>query len=148
MVIAEAIPESFVNSQWAIDAAEMLRDMAEALAAHRAQAGKQAECPGCQTPRACQYNGCAAALAASPHQVAQWQPIETAPRDGSEVLIFEVYERLPVIGWWSEKRKRWYASTEVYDTDGDATVIDKLYTDGVTHWMPLPAAPTKEPTNG
>lgn len=89
-----------------------------------------------------------AALAAPEPNVPTWQPIETAPRDGSEVLLHEIYERLPVIGWWSEKRKRWYASTEVYDTDGDATVIDKLYTEGVTHWMPLPAPPqTKEPIN-
>jgi hypothetical protein len=60
------------------------------------------------------------------------------------VLLFEVYERVPVVGWWCEKKGRWYANTEVYDVDGDASIIDKLYTDGVTHWMPLPAAPVQE----
>lgn len=82
---------------------------------------------------------------ASEMRAGAWQPIETAPRDGSDVLLFEVYERLPVIGWWCEKKKRWYATTEVYDTDGDACVIDKLCTEGVTHWMPLPAAPVQSP---
>lgn len=77
-----------------------------------------------------------------------WQPIETAPRDGSEVLLHEIYERLPVVGWWCEAKKRWFASTEVYDTDGDACVIDHLCTDGVTHWMPLPAAPSNPPAQG
>lgn len=73
-----------------------------------------------------------------------WQPIETAPRDGSDVLLFEVYERLPAIGWWCEKKGRWYANTEVYDVDGNACIIDKLYNDGITHWMPLPSAPVQE----
>lgn len=77
--------------------------------------------------------------------VPQWQPIETAPKDGTTVLLFEHYEDEPFIGQWNNFKSRWVASTAHYDTDGDARVVDRVYSDGVTHWMPLPAAP-KETT--
>lgn len=74
--------------------------------------------------------------------VPQWQPIETAPKDGTVVLLLEGHETEPFIGRWNDFRSRWVASTYHYDTDGNACVIDRVYSEGVTHWMPLPAAPT------
>lgn len=62
--------------------------------------------------------------------MSEWQPIETAPTDGSEVLLFGslgsllIPDRRRLVGtysrgWWSDR-------TPVYD---------------VTYWMPLPRPP-------
>lgn len=80
---------------------------------------------------------CAPAPAAS----TGWQPIETAPRSGVLVLLLERLSDEPFIGRWSDFRSRWVASTTHYDTDGNACVVDCVYSEGVSHWMPLPAAP-------
>lgn len=72
----------------------------------------------------------------------QWQPIATAPKDGTSVLIWESDSDVPVVAFFHNRRDRWFADTEHYDTNGDACVIDKLSQELVTHWMPLPAAPT------
>ena len=62
--------------------------------------------------------------AARPFIAAEWQPIETAPKDGTLVL-FHVPGNRPLMGraddYWS----------------GMA-----VYLDGVTHWHPTPAPPT------
>lgn len=70
-----------------------------------------------------------------------WRPIETAPKDDTEVLLWEVGSNVPVIGSWYDRRERWCASTEHYNTDGDACVIDTLWSDGIQHWQPLPQPP-------
>jgi hypothetical protein len=70
-----------------------------------------------------------------------WSPIETAPRDGTTVLLWEQYEDEPFIGSWHNFRSRWVASTTHYGTDDNACVVDSVYSDGVTNWMPLPAPP-------
>lgn len=77
-----------------------------------------------------------------------WQPIETAPKDGSTVMLFEQYESEPFFGYWWEGRSRWRASTTHYDTDGNACVIDRVYSEGVTHWMPLPPPPSAQAQQG
>lgn len=74
-----------------------------------------------------------------------WQPIGTAPKDGSWLMLWERFEDVPFIGRWDRVRFRWVASTAHYNTDGDACVIDTVYSEGVTHWMPLPPPP-KETT--
>ena len=84
---------------------------------------------------------------AAPVAVAsQWQPIETAPKDGSLLLLKEKWEDEPFIGQWvnSAYGGRWAASRTHYDTDGNACVIDRVYSEGVAHWMPLPPAPKEQ----
>lgn len=57
-----------------------------------------------------------------------WQPIETAPRDGSDVLIGGYYPNgvwFVSMGWFSEDRGYWSGH--------------KI--DPPTHWMPLPQPP-------
>lgn len=71
-----------------------------------------------------------------------WRQIETAPKDGTSVLLWEKYSDSPVVGFYHSRREKWFADTEHYDTDGNACVIDKLSQDLITHWMPLPAAPS------
>ena len=66
----------------------------------------------------------------------KWQPIETAPKDGSEMLVWEMFG-----GWfvakWSLKRKIWVSVWSCMEFDE----IEP------THWMPLPDQPEDyEPT--
>lgn len=62
-----------------------------------------------------------------------WQPIETAPKDGTEVLLFvKEYvtgdSQQQVVGWW-----RTHGWVESY--------ADEYGVCEVTHWMPLPEPP-------
>jgi len=71
----------------------------------------------------------------------QWQPIDTAPKDGTNVLLFcttavmpktdiyllcggEPFESFEV-GWWNDDTSEW----------------ETVYCAPPTHWMPLPAKP-------
>jgi hypothetical protein len=72
-----------------------------------------------------------------------WQPIETAPKDGSPLLVY-----FPEIGTWEV-----FWSTNVFDF-GSWNVSDNKHEDRPlrgwstqpTHWMPLPAPPAQEET--
>jgi len=59
----------------------------------------------------------------------QWQPIETAPNDGTEIWLFEKnWADKPFIGRW---------------VDASNTFADRELKIGVdpTHWQPLPEPP-------
>lgn len=81
----------------------------------------------------------AKALAAS----GAWQPIETAPRDGTPVLGCVFHEKLLHL----------YAPTTIYwaayhpNAEGEKTwrtsLIGGHKMRGVTHWMPIPTVPTE-----
>lgn len=71
-----------------------------------------------------------------------WQPIETAPKDGTEVLLGGCKYGPPVrMGSWGGGR--YNRTTRSYEGDwrggGD-------YGFAPTHWMPLPAPPTEPPS--
>ena len=71
--------------------------------------------------------------------IAEWQPIETAPRDGTPVLLtgycFESWERYMsrcqkiAQGEFDQERNAWFLCNA--DWDGE-----EIYEP--THWMPLP----------
>lgn len=64
------------------------------------------------------------ALVAAPEPT--WQPIETAPKDGTEILL--LCGRSKRTGYWARRIERW--------------VIDAVVSlPKATHWMPLPTAP-------
>ena len=88
-----------------------------------------------------------------------WQPIETAPRNSSRILIycpsdfpdahaartvFEAWWRLPYEGappdqcWWCYDGNSTMLSADVHRTLKGAPI-------GATHWMPLPDPPTASP---
>ena len=72
---------------------------------------------------------------------AGWQSIETAPKDGSYLLLWEQYSDAPFVGYWSDGS--WSVSHEHVDAEGGwdgANVVDALSMP-ITHWMPLPPAP-------
>jgi hypothetical protein len=74
-----------------------------------------------------------------------WQPIETAPKDGTFILgayFYNGHEPDYSIVRWNKKDWLGYC-------DGDRSILSQgdTYTDYhepfCTHWMPLPAAPTE-----
>jgi hypothetical protein len=72
-----------------------------------------------------------------------WQPIATAPKDGRDLLLWEAGSFVPFVGAWRDgRRPGWHCDTEHYDTDGNACVVSKLWQEGITHWMPIPPAPS------
>ncbi len=118
----------------------VLRDMHDnpgrfTTLAPQAQAAGQEPGPGIDTLAA------VSAALAQRQPLAEWLPIETAPKDGTLLLLWEKYESEPFIGSWYAFRSEWEASRTYYDADGNACVVDRVYSPGVTHWMPLPAAP-------
>ena len=79
--------------------------------------------------------------APQPAVAAGWQSIETAPKDGSYLLLWEQYSETPFVGYWSGGS--WSVSHEHVDAEGGwdgANAVDALSMP-ITHWMPLPAAP-------
>ncbi len=65
----------------------------------------------------------------------EWQPIETAPKDGTDILIFTSYESFYVASYDDVFRAPW----RIRNDEG-------LNEHVPTHWMPLPAEPNKERT--
>lgn len=80
-----------------------------------------------------------AALSAAGWVVEQgWQPIETAPRDGTWIWCWHKEHRWQRVGMRSATSgPRWYYS----GTGFSAQYAD----DAPTHWRPLPAAPQEDP---
>lgn len=79
----------------------------------------------------------------------EWQPIETAPMDGTTVLLYPLYST----GWWEQGDERWL--TMVVPINRDLTIsedwenppafycvsVEEAGKTEPTHWMPLPAPP-------
>lgn len=66
----------------------------------------------------------------------EWKPIETAPNDGSQFIVFNGEEMLILnqpqgcaLGRWIKNKYRWYGSF--------------VRLDNPTHWMELPEPPNK-----
>ena len=60
-----------------------------------------------------------------------WQPIETAPKDGTRILMFCPNEQKEInVGWIAPAGIIAFGGSFQYDLRGP-----------VTHWMPLPAPP-------
>ena len=68
-------------------------------------------------------------LAKAEQRVAEWQPIDTAPKDGTVIMVAEETEP----GFW-EYEQSFYSHT--WEFGGGSC------TNNPTHWMPLPKAPS------
>jgi hypothetical protein len=66
----------------------------------------------------------------------KWQPIETAPCDGTEILLWceEDGRQWCEVGFFGECLNAWNTWTE----GRDLSILP------ATHWMPLPPAPEEE----
>lgn len=71
-----------------------------------------------------------------------WQPIETAPKDGTRILLF-VGGSMIVVGQWDSDRNA--AKPKPYWDNDLRYVFGKTHARSVpiTHWMPLPKPPSK-----
>ena len=73
----------------------------------------------------------------------KWQSIDTAPKDGTYLLLWEQYSTNPFVGCWAFGV--WAVSHEHVDAEGGwdgANVVDSISQERITHWMPLPPLPT------
>lgn len=70
--------------------------------------------------------------------MSEWNPIETAPKDGTEIWLFCPDDHpQQVQGYYSsepEENIRYWRPTEMLVSD----VVGEIYP---THWMPLPEPP-------
>ena len=80
----------------------------------------------------------------------EWQPIDTAPTDGSKVLIYWHGNNTPFISvavWRGDKSPDFpWRSAETGSAMGGfgqchAEQKDQTWKQGATHWMPMPAPP-------
>ena len=84
-----------------------------------------------------------AALSSAPAAEAGWRPIETAPRDGTRILLRSTLKVSE--GSWGVCRPQW----DGYRAGGGnetwrAPDTKKLFGGVVTHWMPMPLPPPPE----
>jgi hypothetical protein len=86
----------------------------------------------------------ASAGAQKPHGQAGWQPIETAPKDGSTVLLAE--SGYTDVGFWHDGSEchgsRGGAGWFSEDDRNNLLIARNIHPE---HWMPLPAAPSRDP---
>jgi hypothetical protein len=54
----------------------------------------------------------------------RWQDIETAPRDGTVILLYSLKTNLTNKAFWSDIVEKWSGFSVIFDDP--------------THWMPLP----------
>jgi len=86
--------------------------------------------------------------------MAEWQPIETAPKDGTEILAAYVYHcdsngkrtaDYSIVRW---QDRAWIALGDgqlAIESQGDT--YTNYIRPFVTHWMPLPEPPKEQETN-
>lgn len=70
-----------------------------------------------------------------------WQPIESAPRDGTRILVWDGYTQF--VAWWGE-RSLWSRQADAWvygECGGEYNSLPEV--DQPTHWMPLPEEPGK-----
>lgn len=81
------------------------------------------------------YDAAAAGAEALRQQAQTWQPIETAPKDGTRILVARVTDGRVGISWWDGLRLE----------DKDKWACYSMLTPP-THWMPLPDPPAARQT--
>ena len=71
---------------------------------------------------------------------AGWQPIETAPKDGTNILIIsaKAYSPEAAEGWWDGRWWTYYSRPEKFVVPGPTHMVE------VTHWQPLPIWPHRQ----
>ncbi len=76
----------------------------------------------------------------------EWQPIETAPKDGTAILAANArhLSHEPVVVRWKEETADSELGPEPHWADAATRGGDALYYNGLyfTHWMHLPSMPT------
>jgi hypothetical protein len=70
----------------------------------------------------------------------EWQPIETAPRDGTPILLCHWEDEYCLVGeWWVHG---WWSTGPFRYAPNQIEIRDPIFLDfEPTHWMPLPPPP-------
>ncbi len=69
----------------------------------------------------------------------EWQPIETAPKDGGTIMAWGRYNSEPVPVRWG--RKGWEAIWDGWQECQSDFGTEYRIPDPLSHWMPLPEPP-------
>jgi hypothetical protein len=76
----------------------------------------------------------------------EWQPIETAPKDGTHIIGYDpsdsIYAGVKGIHWIPEE-KRMFDGHEITRKGYWAKSVHDCCVEKPTHWMPLPKPPTE-----
>jgi hypothetical protein len=67
-----------------------------------------------------------------------WLPIESAPRDGTHIILGFAGSHSEEGYWMGDKSRNYWKKTGWYATDDDVLCERPK---SPTHWMPLPAPP-------
>jgi hypothetical protein len=73
----------------------------------------------------------------------EWQPIEAAPKDGSEFLAYDSRTKKMDVCVWIGSPLDWPSQVQ---QDGEMGPLKDEFGHSwrdITHWMPLPAAPSE-----
>lgn len=76
--------------------------------------------------------------------VPEWQPIDTAPRDGTQVIVWTIHDDIELSAW--------YEIPQYSFEPADGGLFKRVKTDAIEgwnsntpkYWMPLPATPAAE----
>ena len=80
----------------------------------------------------------ALSLAAALPEQGVWQPADTAPKDGTQILIAVAGDEYEVAwAYWNERWRIWVLP-----------MTNRAYQMEPTHWMPLPAPPLANSVSG
>ena len=69
----------------------------------------------------------------------KWQPIETAPKNGESIFLYEEYADVPFVGRW--EHSGWVSDKRHLDIYDDSIVYELFEQSAITHWMPIMALP-------
>ena len=85
------------------------------------------------------------APAQQPAPFGVWQPIETAPGDGTRFLVHyrTVYDT-PNGAIRAKTEIAWFKESRLYLSSSQGHEVCNYPNDGATHWMPLPPPPTEK----
>lgn len=70
--------------------------------------------------------------------MSEWRPIETAPKDGQLVRLFD---RTVFDGFWHVEESRWRPAMQHRSLNGEYAHWGNAREVAPTQWMPLPAPP-------
>lgn len=75
----------------------------------------------------------------------EWRPIESAPKDGTPILVGRVGSRFVQKAWWNTDPQVWErdiaACWSVFTPEDYYYSVHLLDDDEPTHWQPLPTPP-------
>ncbi len=74
--------------------------------------------------------------------MSKWQPIETVPKDGTDIMLwFPIDNGMCAIGYWIDDKYHRNPAANFYSANIAKLGLIKMRRSAPTHWMPLPEPP-------